>query len=125
MGQVGEGAGNKFFGWHKIWKEVPDIDAIIEGRGANVPHKIDIQWCVVSSILSKLIAREKESGIIKSCQNGFKYINELSSDIVMAFLNDIMATKFWAGVKKKVVTTPEWVALSKKHAKTIVGDVDV
>ncbi len=125
VGQIGEGAGNKFFGWHKIWKSVPDIDAILEGKGAAVPKKIDIQWCVISAILSKLIAQGDSKAVVGACKNAFKYINGLSSDIVMAFLNDIMPTKFWAKVKKKVVTSAEFVALSKKHAKTIVGDVDL
>ncbi len=124
IARVGEAAGNKFYGWHKIWKEVPNIDDILEGKGANVPKKIDIQWCVTSAILSKLVAAEKDKAVVQRCRNGFGYVNDLSSDIVMAFLNDIMNTRFWASVKKKVVTSPEWVALSKKHAKTIVGDVE-
>jgi len=124
VGQVGEAAGNKFHGWFKVWKEVPNIDDIIEGKGAHVPTKMDIQWCVITSIMSKLIAKEKDGNVVSACKNGFAYVNKLSSDIVMAFLNDIMVTRFWASVKKKVVTTPEWVELSKKHAKTIVGDTD-
>ena len=123
-GQVGEGSGNKFFGWHKVWQEVPDIDAILDGKSVNVPKKVDIQWCVISAILSKLIHREKEAGVVVNCRNAFKYLTAMSSDIIMAFLNDIMQTKFWAGVKKKVVTSPEWIQLAKVHSKTIVGDVD-
>ena len=123
-GQVGDGSGNKFFAWHKIWTEVPNIDDILEGKRVNVPKRTDIQWCVISAILSKLVAKEKEAGVVQYCRNSFGYLNELGSDIIMAFLNDIMNTKFWAGVKKKVVTSPEWVALAKKHSKTIVGDVD-
>lgn len=124
IGQIGEGAGNKFTGWYKIWKEVPDIDKILRGDKVNVPRKVDIQWCVVSAILSKLVALAGDKSVVTACRNGFAYINGLSSDIVMAFLNDIMGTKFWASVKKKVVTSPEWIALSKAHAKTIVGEVE-
>jgi hypothetical protein len=49
----------------------------------------------------------------------------MTSDIVMAFLNDIMNTKFWAAQKKNVVKTPEFATLTKRHAKNIVGDVDI
>lgn len=124
LARVGEGAGAKFHGWYKIWKEVPDIDAILAGTEKKIPEKMDIQWCVVSSLTTKMIALEKDKSLIPSIKNALAYINQMTSDIVMAFLNDIMNTKFWAAQKKNVVKTTEFAALTKRHAKNIVGDVD-
>ena len=124
IARVGEAAGGKFHGWYKIWKEVPDIDAIITGTEKRIPEKLDIQWCVVSSLTTKLIALEKDKNLVPASKNVLAYINNMTSDVVMAFLNDIMNTKFWAAQKKNVVKTPEFAALTKRHAKNIVGDVD-
>jgi hypothetical protein len=125
LARVGEAAGSKFHGWYKIWKEVPDIDAILAGTEKTIPAKMDIQWCVVSSITTKLIGLEKDKALMPSAKNALAYINLMTSDIVMAFLNDIMNTKFWAAQKKNIVKTPEFASLTKKHAKNIVGDVDL
>ena len=125
IARVGEAAGSKFHGWYKIWKEVPDIDAILAGSEKKIPEKMDIQWCVVSSITTKLIALEKDKSLMASAKNALAYINAMTSDIVMAFLNDIMNTKFWAAQKKNVVRTPEFAALTKRHARNIVGDTDI
>jgi len=125
LARVGEAAGAKFHGWYKIWKEVPDIDAILAGTEKTIPVKMDIQWCVVSSLTTKLISLEKEKNLIPAIKNALAYINQMTSDIVMAFLNDIMNTKFWAAQKKNVVKTPEFATLTKRHAKNIVGDVDL
>lgn len=122
VGTIGEAAGNKFFGWLKVWNEVPNIDDILEGKDVKVPTKADRQWCVISAVTAKLVACEAKK-VLKSTQNALKYIDQLSSDIVMAFLNDLMQTKFWKANKKSILKTKEWIALSKNHARTIVGTV--
>jgi hypothetical protein len=123
-GQVGEGAGAKFHAWRKIYREIPDIGAILRGEIDTIPSTTDKKWCVVCALTAKLVGtQDKEANFIKYAKNTLKYIGRLDSDIVIAFLNDVMHTKFWNNNKKMIMKTTEWMELSKKHAKTIVGDI--
>jgi hypothetical protein len=124
--RIGEGAGAKFHGWLKIWNEVPDIDAILEGKEKRVPEKVDVQYCVVSSMMAKLIALAKEGkDVIAPSKNGLRYLDKLTSDLVIAFLNDIMQTSFWKKHKKNIIKTEEFATLTKNHARNIVGQLDL
>jgi hypothetical protein len=124
VGQIGEGAGQKFYGWRKIFKEIPDIGGILRGEIDTIPSTTDKKWCVVCALTSKLVGTpDKDVNFIRYAKNTLKYIGRLDSDIVIAFLNDVMHTKFWNNNKKMIMKTQEWMELSKKHAKTIVGDI--
>jgi hypothetical protein len=124
IGQIGEGAGQKFHAWRKIYKEIPDISGILRGEIDTIPSTTDKKWCVVCALTSKLVGTpDKDVNFIKYAKNTLKYIGRLDSDIVIAFLNDVMHTKFWNNNKKMIMKTQEWMELSKKHAKTIVGDI--
>lgn len=123
IARVGEAAGHKFYGWFKVWKEVPDIDGILQGNVHTVPKKVDIQWCVVSSLTAKMMLLDpKDKTFMPYCKNALKYIGGLTSDIVMGFLADCTETAWWAKVKTKLIATEEWATLSEKHARTIVGE---
>lgn len=122
VARIGEGAGAKFHGWYKIWKEVPDIDRILDGTEKKIPERMDIQWCVISNLTTKMTSMEKDKNLLPAVRHGLSYINNMTSDLVMAFLNDIMQTKFWMTQKKNVVKTPEFATLTAKHAKNIVGE---
>lgn len=123
-GQIGDGAGVKFHAWRKIFHEIPDIGMILRGELDTIPNSTDKKWCVVCALTAKLVGTaDKDVNFIKYARNTLKYIGRLDSDIVIAFLNDVMHTKFWGNNKKTIMKTPEWMDLSKKHAKTIVGDI--
>jgi hypothetical protein len=122
VGQVGEGVGSKFFGWRSIWKDVPDVQAMLRGEETPVPRTTTIQWCVVCAVTTYLVAMpQNDPNLGKYFKNALAYFDRFAPDILMAFLNDAMNTKFWKKNVKFIVSTKEWGQISTKNAKIIMG----
>lgn len=124
IGQVGEGVGTKFFGWRSIWQDVPDINAVLKGEVDTIPRATATQWCVVCALTTRLVSTpQKNPELRRYLQNAFAYINRFEADLLIAFLNDLMPTKFWHRNKEAILATPEWGKISLKNAKIIMGNM--
>lgn len=121
IARIGEGAGAKFKGWLQIWTKVPDVDAILDGREERIPDEVDVQYCVVSSMLAKLSMMKGEKNVLTKARNALKYLNRLTPDLVIAFLTDMTRTAFWKEYKKHIIKTAEFAAICKTHGRSIVG----
>lgn len=53
-GTVGEGSAKELLGFLNIYKELPDIDEILEGKVKRVPNKADVLYALVSALVTKL-----------------------------------------------------------------------
>ena len=53
-GAVGEGAGKEFIGFLALYGELPDIDAILNGKSSAVPKKNDVLFALCSALVARL-----------------------------------------------------------------------
>ncbi len=121
VARVGQSAGAKFHGWFDVLALMPDVDGVLAGTEKKVPRRIDVQYCVVSSLIAKLTSAKGDKTIVQKAKNALGYLNALTSDLVISFLNDIMVTKFWKDNKKGLIKTQEFATLTKNHARNITG----
>ncbi|NWG39011.1 MAG: AAA family ATPase [Hydrogenophilaceae bacterium] len=61
---VGQAAGIEFSAYLANLSRMPDLDAIVEGRPAEVPRDTDLQYAVAAALVARAI-RSKNSGNIK------------------------------------------------------------
>jgi len=53
-GTIGVGASKEFFAFLAIYKDLPDIDGILQGKITNVPTKADVLYALSSALVVKL-----------------------------------------------------------------------
>ena len=61
-GKIGETAGSAFEAWYKFREELPDMDAILEGRKVKLPTKPEVQYMFVTTLLQA--AKEEHVPIV-------------------------------------------------------------
>ena len=52
---IGQAAGIELMAYLKNLERMPDIDAIVEGREAEVPQEVDLQYAVASALVSRAL----------------------------------------------------------------------
>ncbi|MCD6390533.1 MAG: MoxR family ATPase [Dehalococcoidia bacterium] len=52
-GAVGEGAAIELRAYMEIWSQLPDLDAIIEGKDDTIPHGVDLIYACCVGLVSK------------------------------------------------------------------------
>jgi len=54
MGAVGEGATKEFISYLEIYKDLPDIEKVLQGKETKVPKKADVLYALSSALVAKL-----------------------------------------------------------------------
>lgn len=110
-GCVGEGAAAEYVGFVKLFRELPDIDAIIRSpETAEIPEQASTRYAVVGKLLS-MIKKENFPNI-------YKYVSRLSPEFLVTFMKD-------AGDNPKtrwVQRTPEWVNFAMVNANVLIRE---
>ena len=57
---VGQAAGIELTAYLKNLERMPDIDAIVEGREAEVPKEVDLQYAVASALVSRALRAKNQ-----------------------------------------------------------------
>ena len=103
-GLIGEGAALEFKSWCKVYKDLPSIESIFNGKENSVPKNLDAVYALTSSMVA--YAREHKDEISK-IQNSIAYADRLPPDFSVMLLKDYMAIE--KGYKEKLIKIPEFM----------------
>lgn len=85
-GLVGRGITEEFFAYVRLFDEIPDVDAIINGSYNDVPERADILWSLICAISEKLNNHIKSGN---SISNICKYAMKLPLDFSLVFYRNV------------------------------------
>lgn len=106
-GTVGEGAAKEFLAYVAIYKDLPDIQGILEGKVKTVPRKDKAN--VLYALCSALVTRLKKEYL----DNFITYTLSLEPEFATLAVRD--AAK--GGWDQEMVKLPSWDAWSKKFGE--------
>jgi len=64
MGEVGEEAATKYFGWIKYFERMPDLQKIIKGQNI-FPDELDVMYATISGLIALVKDFQKKTGIVQ------------------------------------------------------------
>lgn len=123
-GVIGSGAAIEFKAYSKVFGQLPDIDAILEGKEKTVPTKLDVLFAVSSSISSKIAADIADlDGKITSrnipqktktkIANALTYSMAFPPEYATLLVKDLISLK----LTDVLAQLPEWLQWSTKNAQ--------
>lgn len=65
---VGEGVASEFNAFLSVYKDMPDVDAILAGKEKSVPKKIDVLWALTMALVTR--ATPKQVGTVITYSTG-------------------------------------------------------
>ena len=87
-GCVGSGVASEFNSWCRVFKTLPSIEDIFNGRCNVVPKTTDALYALVSSMVS--YAREHKDKL-RLIENSIEYSNKLPADFSVVLIRNYMA----------------------------------
>lgn len=119
---IGNETAMEFCSYCKVFRELPDVEDIFNGKCDVVPNKSDLMYALISSMTKYAIklAEDEESGSItnEELENVCRYCLELPADYVLTFYMNILVVD---QVRKKLFKTPSFITWKKKHEKTFLS----
>ena len=102
-GLVGVGVAVEFRTWCNVYKELPDINEIFEGKMPTVPTSPDVMYALISSMTA--YAREHKDNI-DEITNSIKYALQIPPDFSAVLMKDYMYLD--KNYKEKLMRIPEF-----------------
>ena len=102
-GLVGVGVAVEFRTWCNVYKDLPDINEIFNGKMPAVPSKPDVMYALISSMTA--YAREHKDNI-DEITNSIKYAQQLPPDFSAVLMKDYMYLD--KNYKEKLMRIPEF-----------------
>jgi len=117
-GVTGQGAAAEAVRFHKIYKELPEMDRIIaDPKKAKIPHDIETQHVIVAAMANR--TTEKNFGKIIQYFDRWYVGNNFADDIpraemVLAYMKDAVNRH------TELQATEEWVQWVTEHTEVYV-----
>ena len=108
-GCTGKEFAAKFSGYLRIYKELPNVDGILEGKIHTVPDRADLRFAVAALVGTKTRVEHLEAAI--------RYANKLPPE-QGTFLVQLIVRK--PGMLEPLGTSPAWKEWIKAHREFIV-----
>ena len=103
-GTVGEGASKEFFAFLGIYKDLPDVDKILEGKEHSIPKKTDVLYALVGALTAKL----KDSNL----DNFMIYVMKMQPEFSTLAVRDAARS----GWHKKIQESKYWNKWANKFS---------
>ncbi len=117
-GLVGSGVAVEFRTWTKIYKDLPQIEDIFDGKMPDVPKETDALYALVSSMTAYARVHKGEIGRIA---NSIAYANKMPPDFATVLMKDYMYIE--ENYKQKLLTIPEFMRWLATKGSLINGTV--
>ena len=117
-GVVGTGAAIEFRTWATVYKELPSIEDIFEGRMPQIPKTTDALYALTASMTS--YAREHKDDL-RQIANSIRYADRLPPDFSVLVMRDYMYLE--KDYRHKLMTIPEFSAWLRTKGALINGSV--
>lgn len=117
-GLVGTGIASEFKTWSNVYKELPSVEDIFDGKSPVMPTKTDALYALTSSMTN--YAKE-HSDDLERIANSIRYADRMPPDFSVVLLKDYMYIE--EGYKEKLMTIPEFNRWLQTKGRYMNGSV--
>lgn len=117
-GLVGTGVAVEFRTWAKVYKDLPEIEDIFDGKMPNVPTGTDALYALASSMTAYAKAHRED---MKRIANSIAYADRMPPDFATVLIKDYMYIE--ENYKQKLMNVPEFTRWLSTKGKLINGTV--
>lgn len=117
-GIVGTGIAVEFRTWSKVYKDLPSVEDIFEGKMPPLPKNTDAMYALVSTMTN--YARSQKDDIIK-IENSIRYAEKMPPDFAAILLRDYMYIE--EDYKLKLLSIPEYKKWLETKGSLMNGSV--
>jgi hypothetical protein len=104
--------------WGKVYKDLPEMADVFEGRTAQVPKKPDQLYALTSAMTSYASNHRNDMGQIA---NSIKYASQLPPDFSVVLMKDYMAIE--KDYTKKLLSIPEFSRWMQSKGSLLNGSI--
>lgn len=117
-GLVGSGVAVEFRTWTKVYKDLPQIEDIFDGKMPDVPKETDALYALASSMTAYAKAHKGE---MRRIANSIAYADKMPPDFATVLMKDYMYIE--ENYKQKLMTIPEFTRWLATKGSLINGTV--
>ncbi len=117
-GIIGTAAAVEFRTWAKVYRELPDLAEIFDGRMPELPRSTDALYALVSSMTT--YAREHRHELSRIA-NSIRYAEKMPPDFSVVLMKDYLHLE--DGYKKQLMQIPEFVTWLQSKGRLLNGTV--
>lgn len=117
-GLVGSGIAAEFRTWVKVYRELPKIEDIFDGRNPPMPKNTDSMYALTASMTA--YAREHKTDL-RRIGNSIAYATRMPPDFATILMRDYMYIE--KGYKEKLMRIPEFSEWLRKRGSLLNGSI--
>ncbi len=117
-GIVGSGTAIEFRTWAKVYKDLPDIKDVFDGKNTKLPTGTDAMYALTAAMTA--YAREHKNEIDRIA-NSIRYANRMPPDFSTVLMKDYMYIE--KGYKETLLTIPEFSRWLQTKGRLMNGSV--
>ncbi len=117
-GIVGTGTAVEFRTWAKVYKDLPEISDIFDGKMPPVPQSTDAMYALISSMA---IYAKNHKDEMEKIANSIRYADKMPPDFGAVLMKDYMYID--EDYKKRLMTVPEFTKWLQNKGSLMNGTV--
>lgn len=117
-GLVGNGTAVEFRTWSKVYKDLPSVEDIFDGKMPPLPQNTDAMYALTASMTA--YARSHKNDLEKIA-NSIRYAGKMPPDFSAVLLKDYLYIE--EGYKERLMTVPEFARWLQNIGRLMNGSV--
>lgn len=117
-GIVGSGVAVEFRTWSKVYKDIPDVEDIFDGKKPDLPSNTDAMYALTSAMTAFAKEHKEETDRIA---NSIRYANQMPPDFSTVLMKDYMFIE--ENYRQKLMMIPEFAAWLNSKGSLMNGSV--
>ena len=117
-GIVGSGVAVEFRAWAKVYKDLPSIEDIFNGKMPDLPHSTDAMYALTASMTSYARAHKND---LSRIANSIRYADKMPPDFSAVLLRDYMYID--KDYKQRLMMIPEFSKWLQSKGSLMNGSV--
>ena len=113
-GLVGKGVAVEFRTWVKLFRKLPKIEDIFEGREVAVPKEVDVTYALISSMVTYAKIHKDD---LDAIERSINYASKLTPDFSLVLLKDYMYIE--KNYLDKLITIPSYANWLKTKGRLL------
>lgn len=117
-GIVGAGVAVEFRTWAKVYKDLPSIEDIFDGKMPSMPANTDAMYALTASMTAYARSHKDDMGRIA---NSIRYADKMPPDFGAVLMKDYMYIE--KGYKERLMLIPEFTKWLQSKGSLMNGSV--
>lgn len=118
-GCIGVGTTVEFVAYCKIYKDLPRVEDVFNGKPVSFPTSPDALYSLISSMTTYATERERGDGLTEGeINNVFKFCDQIPTDYVINFMINLMGVD---KIKLKLIKSPSFLAWGGRHKRALTA----